>query len=148
MARGRFAHTIDAKGRVSIPAGLRVELQSQDDRPPIVTSLMDTPAVGLYSHDRWQEVEQRLESMSQTHPQIQSVRRILISGAEDAPIDGQGRITIPQYLRAEAGLEREVTIAGVGSRIEIWDRARFEEELRRIREDRHRVSSIAAELGL
>ena len=78
----------------------------------------------------------------------QSVRRILISGAEDAPIDSQGRISIPQYLRAEAGLEREVTIAGVGSRIEIWDRARFEEELRRIREDRQNVSSIAAELGL
>lgn len=148
MARGRFAHTLDAKGRVSIPAGLRVELQSTDDRPPILTNLVDTPAVGLFSHDRWEEIERRLENMSQTQPEIQAVRRMLVSGAAESPIDGQGRLLVPPHLREHAGLERDVTIAGVGTRIEIWDKARFDEELRRIRESRHQVSSIAAELGL
>lgn len=148
MARGRFAHTIDAKGRVSIPAGLRVELQANDDRAPILTNLVDTPAVGLFSHERWEEIEQRLANMSQMQPEIQSVQRMLVSGAVESPIDAQGRLLIPPHLREHASLEREVTIAGVGSRIEIWDRARFEEELRRIRENRHQVSSIAAELGL
>jgi MraZ protein len=148
MARGRFSHTMDAKGRVAIPAGFRVELQSQDGRPPILTNLVDCPAVGVFSHDRWLEIEQRLASMSQMQPEIQSVQRMLVSGAVECPVDAQGRVLVPPHLREHAGLERDVTIAGVGRRIEIWDRARFEEELVAIRERGREVSSIAAELGL
>ena len=148
MARGRFSHTMDAKGRVSIPAGLRMELQNQDDRPPIVTNLVDCPAVGLFAHDRWLEIEQRLANMSQMQPEIQSVQRMLVSGAVEAPIDGQGRILIPPHLREHAGLGKEVTIAGVGRRIEIWDRVRFDEELQTIRDQGKQVSSVAAELGV
>jgi MraZ protein len=139
---------MDAKGRVSIPAGLRMELQNQDDRPPIVTNLVDCPAVGLFAHDRWLEIEQRLANMSQMQPEIQSVQRMLVSGAVEAPIDGQGRILIPPHLREHAGLGKEVTIAGVGKRIEIWDRARFDEELQTIRDQGKQVSSVAAELGV
>lgn len=148
MARGRFAHTMDAKGRLSIPATLREELQAHDDRPPILTNLVDCPAVGLYAHDRWLEIEQRLANMSQMQPEIQQIQRMLVSGAVECPIDGQGRILVPPHLREHAGLEREVTIAGVGRRIEIWDRARFDEELRGIRERGREVSKVAAELGV
>ncbi|MAE93747.1 MAG: division/cell wall cluster transcriptional repressor MraZ [Deltaproteobacteria bacterium] len=148
MARGRFTHSMDDKGRVSIPAVLRTELQEQDERPPILTNLVDCPAVGLFSHDRWLEIEQRLANMSQMQPEISSLQRMLVSGAVEAPIDGQGRILIPPHLREHAGLERELTIAGVGRRIEIWDKARFDEELGAIRERGREVSTVAAELGL
>lgn len=148
MARGRFSHTMDSKGRVSIPVVLRNEIQAQDERPPIVTNLVDCPAVGLFSHDRWLEIEQRLTSMSQVQPEIQSIQRLLVSGAVECPFDAQGRILVPPHLREHAGLEREVTIAGVGRRIEIWDKARFDEELTRIRERGREVSAVAAELGL
>ncbi len=148
MARGRFFHTMDAKGRVSIPAGLRVELQAQGDRPPILTSLVDCPAVGVFSHDRWLEIEQRLASMSQSQPELQKYQRMMVSGAVEAPLDGQGRILVPPYLRDYAGLDREVTIAGVGRRIEIWDRARFDAELGAIQENGAEVARMAAELGL
>jgi MraZ protein len=148
MARGRFAHTMDAKGRLSLPAALREELQAQDDRPPILTNLVDCPAVGVFSHDRWIEIEQRLANMSQMQPEIQQIQRMLVSGAVECPIDGQGRILIPPHLREHAALEREVTIAGVGRRIEIWDRTRFDEELRAIRDRGREVSKVAAELGV
>lgn len=148
MARGRFAHTMDAKGRLSLPAALREELQAQDDRPPILTNLVDCPAVGVFSHDRWIEIEQRLANMSQMQPEIQQIQRMLVSGAVECPVDGQGRILIPPHLREHADLEREVTIAGVGRRIEIWDRARFDEELRAIRDRGREVSKVAAELGV
>lgn len=147
MARGRFAHTMDAKGRVSLPAALREELQAQDTRPPILTNLVDCPALGVFSHDKWLEIEHRL-ARSQMQPDIQRVQRMLVSGAVECPFDGQGRILIPPHLRDHAGLGREVTIAGVGHRIEIWERGRFEEELRVIRESGREVSAIAAELGL
>jgi MraZ protein len=125
-----------------------VEFQPEQDRPPFLTNLVDCPAVGLFSHDRWLEIEERLESMSHTQPEVQSVRRLLVSGAVECPIDAQGRVLVPPHLREHAGLEREVIIAGVGSRIEIWDKARFEEEIRQTRERSHEVASLAAELGL
>ena len=125
MARGRFFHAMDEKGRVSIPAVLRNELQAQDDRPPFLTTVLDRPAVGLYAHEQWLEIERRLSNVSQMKPEIESLRRMVIAGAVEAPIDSSGRILIPPHLREHAELDREVTIAGVGSRIEIWDKARF-----------------------
>ncbi|MBW2241435.1 MAG: division/cell wall cluster transcriptional repressor MraZ [Deltaproteobacteria bacterium] len=148
MARGRFFHSMDDKGRVSIPAVLRNELQTQDERPPFLTSVLDSPAVGLYPHETWLAIEERLNNVSQMKPEIASLRRMVISGAVEAPIDSSGRILIPPHLREHAQLERDVTIAGVGSRIEIWDKARFEEELGSIRQQGREVSDVAAELGL
>ena len=148
MARGRSIHTMDAKGRISIPAGLRVELQQEKDRPPFITNLADCPALGLYTHDHWLEIERRLETMSQIQPEVQSFRRLFVSGAVEAPIDAQGRVLIPQHLREHAGLEKEVIIAGVGRRIEIWDKARFDEELQRTRDRSREISSVLAEAGI
>ena len=148
MARGRFFLKMDAKGRVAIPAGLRVELQAQGDRPPILTNLVDCPAVGVFAHDRWLEIEQRLASMSQSQPEILRYQRLLVSGAEECKLDAQSRVLVPPHLRDHASLGREVVIAGVGRRIEIWDRDRFEQELAEIRDDGPGVSRVAAELGL
>ncbi len=148
MARGRSIHTMDAKGRISIPAGLRVELQVERDRPPFITNLADCPALGLYAYDHWLEIERRLETMSQIQPEVQSFRRLFVSGAVESPIDAQGRVLIPQHLREHAGLEKEVIIAGVGRRIEIWDKARFDEELQQTRDRSHEISSVLAEAGV
>ncbi len=147
MARGRYSHSMDDKGRVSIPAVLRTELLEQDG-PPFVTNLVDQPAIGLYAHDRWLAIEERLKNMSQVQPDVAALQRMLVSGAVEAPIDGQGRILIPPHLREHAGLERELTIAGVGQRIEIWDKGRFDEELNAIRQRGREVTNVAADLGL
>jgi MraZ protein len=66
----------------------------------------------------------------------------------ESPIDAQGRVLIPQHLREHAGLKREVIIAGVGRRIEIWDKARFDEELQQTRDRSREISSVLAELGV
>ncbi len=148
MARGRFHHTMDAKGRVSIPAGFRTELQADGDAPPVLAALVDCRALGLYSNAHWLEVEAALARMSNMKPEVQAVRRMLVSGAEECGLDGQGRILIPPHLREHGGLEREITIAGVGSRIEIWDKARFDGEMERLRNQAHEIASVAAEAGL
>ena len=147
MARGRFAHNMDSKGRLAIPQALRMELQAHD-KPPILTSCIDAPAVGIYAQERWVEIEQRLANMSQVQPEVQKIRRLIISGAEECPIDGQGRIRVPQHLRDFAGLSKQCLIAGMGERIEIWDRARFDQEISSIRENGEDVSRVAADLGL
>ena len=145
MARGRFTHNMDSKGRLAIPQALRMELQ---EKPPILTSCIDAPAVGIYAQDRWVEIEQRLANMSQVQPEVQKIRRLIVSGAEECPIDGQGRIRVPQHLRDYAGLSKQCLIAGMGERIEIWDRARFDQEIASIRENGEAVSRVAADLGL
>lgn len=147
MARGRFAHNMDAKGRLAIPQALRMELQATD-KPPILTSCIDAPAVGIYSQERWVEIEQRLATMSQVQPEVQKIRRLIISGAEECAVDSQGRIRVPQHLRDYAGLTKQCLIAGMGERVEIWDRARFDQEIASIRENGEDVSRVAADLGL
>lgn len=148
MARGRFTYTMDAKGRLAIPPVMRMELQTHPDRPPFLTNLVDCPALGLFAHERWLEIEQRLSTMSQMQPEIQAIRRMLVSGAQECPLDNQGRLLIPPHLREHAGLAREVTIAGVGPRIEIWDTARFERELVITKDKGSEFARVAAELGL
>ena len=146
MFRGRFAHTIDAKGRVSIPAGFRVELQEHDERPPFLTNL--PRCLALYPNEKWLEIEERVANLSQIRPEVQAYQRFLVSGAQPCPIDRQGRMLVPPPLREHAGLEREVIIAGVGPRIEMWDRERFDEELRLTIERSDEISSVLADLGL
>ena len=122
MARGRYDHTMDAKGRVSIPTGFRSELRNGDNTPPVLTNLVHCPAVGIFSADRRQEVEVQLASMSKVQPEVQAVRRMLISGAVDCSIDSQGRILVPSHLREHAALKHDVVLAGLGDQIELWDR--------------------------
>lgn len=140
--RGRFTHTMDAKGRTSIPSGFRGELQRRSDGPPILTNLLD--CLALYPCEAWFDIERRLSEASPMQPEVQAFQRFLVSGAVECPIDGQGRILVPGHLREHAQLRREVTIAGVGPRIEIWDKARFDEDLARTQKRFHEISSAVA----
>jgi MraZ protein len=142
MFRGRAVHTIDAKGRVSIPVGFRMELMRNGERPPFLTQQPE--CLALYPYEAWREIERELESSSPLAPEVRELQRYLISGAEECPVDRQGRIAIPPHLRAPAGLEREVTIAGVGPRIEIWDRARFDQALARAQAKFDELSAAVA----
>lgn len=144
-ATGRFAHTMDAKGRIAIPERLRVEITSQDQKPPVLAPCVDAPAIAIYPGSRWEEIEQKLGNLPGTYPEVQQLRRLL-SSAEDCPIDAQGRLRVPQPLREHARLSRLVTISrqAGGSRIEIWDRARFEEDIATA--DGQQISRVVADL--
>jgi len=124
MFRGRYEHTIDKKGRVSIPSGFRMEIQRRGEQAPILTNYRDHLA--LHPADDWQQKERGLLAMSDLQPDVQAYQRFVVSGAVECPIDNQGRILIPAYLREHAQLESKVIIAGVLERIEIWNPAKFE----------------------
>lgn len=142
MFRGRAVHTIDPKGRLSIPAGYRVELERRSDRPPILTNMLD--CLALYPYEDWENIERQLAAASPMQLEVQALQRFLISGAVEGQIDKQGRILIPAYLRDHAGLERDVTVAGVGPRIELWDKRRFDENLARTQEEYKEISAVVA----
>ena len=110
---GRFQHTIDAKGRLFIPARLREKLGEGF----IVTISWET-CLTVYSMERWENAEEKLRAMPQT---AQMELRPLFSNAAHVELDGQGRILLPQWLIDHAGLTKNVTIVGTGLYVQIWD---------------------------
>ena len=124
MFRGRHDHTIDKKGRLSIPAGFRTEILRRSEKPPILTNHKNYLA--LYPYEDWLVIERDLMTKSRLQPDVQAYTRFVISGAMECPIDSQGRILVPPSLRAHAKLKTKATIAGVLERIEIWDTKLFE----------------------
>ena len=147
MAKGRHDHTLDAKGRVSIPAAFRVELEDPDGRPPVITRLIDQNALGIYPATRWAEIQDRLAKMSNVQPKVQLLRRRLMGHAEDCPIDGNGRVSVPQALRQVAGLERDVSLIGTGVCVELWDRVALDAVLDVSQDEAEEIASVAAEAG-
>ncbi len=123
MFRGQHVHTIDKKGRLSIPAAYRNEIQERSDKPPILTNYKNYLA--LYVYEDWLEIEKSLMSKSKLQPDVAAYTRFVISGSEECAIDSQGRILVPPALREHARLEGKVTLAGVLDCVELWDTQTF-----------------------
>jgi len=114
--KGEFQHTLDAKGRVIIPSRLRENLGDCF----VVTRGLDH-CIFVYPLTEWDLMEQKLKKLPLTNKNTRAFSRLMLSGAMEVEVDGQGRVLIPQYLREHAGIERDMMIVGVGSRVEIWD---------------------------
>lgn len=112
-----------------------------------MTRLVDRLALGIFPAVRWEEIENRLEKMSTVQPKVQTARRILLGHAVDCPIDGNGRISIPQSLRQVASLDREVSLLGTGNCIELWDRGDLDTALDVPQDEAEAIASVAAEAG-
>jgi MraZ protein len=126
MFRGRFSHTIDPKGRVSIPARFREALG--DGYVGRMVVVPNEHCLEVHPLEEWQRIEAKVREQSIFHPDVRKISRLYISRARDVDLDAQGRILIPPEARAEAGLAKEVTLVGGGlMHFEIWDRRRFDE---------------------
>lgn len=113
--KGEYQHTLDAKGRLFIPAKLREELGDSF----VVTKGLDR-CLFLYSQRAWDALEDKIRQLPMS--KSRNLQRFFLSSAADATVDKQGRIVVPAVLRDYAGLERDVTIIGVLERAEIWDK--------------------------
>ncbi len=146
MFRGRSAHVLDAKGRLSIPARFRDVLKANYDSKIIVTNLPS--CLAAYPYDQWRLIEEQFAQYSFGPPDIIAFKRYFLGAAVECPVDGQGRILIPAALRNEAGLNREVVLSGMLNFFEIWSKERLDEELAATRDNFDKFSSdIFAKLG-
>ncbi len=120
---GRYRYSLDAKGRVSLPAPFHRHADSDE----FVLIGFHPEALTLYPEQAWAGVETRLREMVERRPEFRPhVLRLTGNAVRTSP-DGKGRILIPDHLRTEAGLEDEALIVGALDKIEIWDPDRFEE---------------------
>lgn len=121
---GTFNHTLDAKKRLIIPAKFREELGDS-----FIICKAPEKALFAYSNERWNEISEGI-----TESDDRNTQRLIYSTVAYVEFDKQGRITIPQNLCEYAGLIKEVSVAGVGKRVEIWDRKTYEDLLDEIGE--------------
>lgn len=121
MFMGEFQHSIDAKGRLIIPAKFREKLGENF----FVTRGLDGCLFG-YSQDEWERLEAKLNEMPLAKKDARLFVRFFYSAATECELDKQGRINIPQSLRQHANLEKSCVIVGVSNRIEIWDETRWQ----------------------
>lgn len=123
MLIGEYAHTIDSKGRVIIPAKFRTELGERF----VLTKGFDGCLYG-YSLEEWKSIEEKIKNLPLiTGKDARNFTRFFFSSAIECEFDSQGRILISSGLRMHAGLERDLVIIGVSSRIEIWSKAKWED---------------------
>jgi len=115
MFMGEYLHTIDAKGRLAVPAKFRAAL----DERFIATKGLDH-CLFVYPTAEWNELEQKLRNLPFTQPDVRAFVRFFFSGATECEVDKQGRILLPANLREYAKLEKDVILVGVSSRVEIW----------------------------
>lgn len=122
MFMGEYNHTIDTKGRLIIPSKFREVLG--DDF--VVTKGLDG-CLFVYDNTEWSAFEEKLKALPLMNKEARQFVRFFLAGAASVEVDKQGRILVPSVLREFAALDKEVVLVGVGARIEIWGKERWEE---------------------
>jgi MraZ protein len=124
MFRGCFEHTIDAKGRLSVPAKFReVLLGKGDERIMITNFVVDTTrCLDVYPLDEWLRFEDEVRKRPKFERRMLSFQNYYLAGATECSVDKQGRILIPPQLRQYAGLKRDVVMVAGLEKFRIWDK--------------------------
>lgn len=120
MFRGQFTHSIDSKGRISIPAKLRKHIAAEANDAFVMTK-GTSKCIDIYPLDEWQLMEQKLLKLNPFNPDDAKFIRMFSQFASEDTMDSQARILIPQPLIEYAQIEKEVLILGALKKIEVWN---------------------------
>jgi len=129
LFRGQFTYSVDAKGRVSIPARLRKHV-SPEANDTFVMTQGTGKCIDIYPLDQWLVFEKKLEELNPFDPRKAKFIRMILQHAAEDTMDSQSRILIPQKLLEYAQIEKEVIILGALKKIEVWNPKEFEEYLK------------------
>lgn len=121
MLIGEYEHSLDVKGRLIMPAKLRADIGEKF----IICKGLDG-CLFAFSQEEWSNFEAKLKELPLTNKNARDFVRFFLSGATECELDKQGRFLIVNNLRAYAGIEKEVIIIGVGTRLEIWNKEKWQ----------------------
>jgi MraZ protein len=142
MFLGEYVHTIDEKGRLTIPARFRGELAAG----VVVTRGMDR-CLTVYPMDEWNRLAKKVSELPVGDRRARTLRRLVFGGAADVVPDKQGRVLIPPNLREYARLDGEVIVTGLHTYVEVWNLDSWREE-RKVLEEERAEATEWAELGV
>ena len=140
---GEYQHTIDDKGRVSLPAKFRVEL---GEKVAVCKGLEN--CLYVFSAKQFEGLVERMSASPIGSRAVREFSRGFLSGVTDAEVDGHGRILLPQAFREYAGLEREAVVVGVATRAEIWDVVAFQSFKDSIKDRFEEMAEKLIDLGI
>ncbi|MGH2558212.1 MAG: division/cell wall cluster transcriptional repressor MraZ [Thermomicrobiales bacterium] len=141
MFLGRYAHTLDAKGRLAVPARFREALTGG-----VVATRGIDRCLALYPMDAWTPLAERINALPITDLDARTFRRMVFAEAAHLELDAQGRILLPPDLRRYAELDREAFVVGVNTSIEIWSPRRWETVTVRMDDDGAAIAQRLANL--
>jgi MraZ protein len=146
MFRGHTHRNLDAKGRVMLPPDFREMVLEMSPEGKLMLTNFDDCVVG-YPLPEWEQIEKSFNQLNMANRTFRDFHRFFISGATEVSMDKQGRILVPPYLRSYAGLNKDVILAGVGRKFEIWDMERFEANRKKMEENFDQVMDTLADNG-
>ncbi len=120
MFRGQFQHSVDAKGRISLPARFRETLVASGDARFVLTAALFDPCLHLFPMLAWEELEEKIAALPSMDPNVVRFRRLYVSAACECEADKHGRLLIPGPMREKVRLEKDALWAGMGRHLELW----------------------------
>ncbi len=143
MFIGEYSHNLDDKGRLAVPVKFRRELS----KGAVVTRGLDN-CLFLYTKTEWAKLAEKLAALPFSQANSRAFARLMLAGAMDVLLDKQGRIILPEYLRQFAGLKKAAVIAGLYSRLEIWDQETWNKYKNQTESQSSEIAERMAELGV
>jgi len=143
MFIGEYSHTIDNKRRLAIPARFRKEL----GKKAVITRGLDN-CLFVFPESEWAKLAEKLGALPLGQSDARGFIRLMLAGAMDVKLDGQGRIILPDYLRRFAGLKKDAVVAGLHSRLEIWDTEEWQKYQTGTEADSQQIAERMGELGV
>ncbi|MBD3311495.1 MAG: division/cell wall cluster transcriptional repressor MraZ [Candidatus Magasanikbacteria bacterium] len=143
MFIGEYYHNIDDKGRLAVPKKFRAKL----GKGAVVTRGLDN-CLFLYTKEEWEKLAQKLAELPFSQAKARAFTRLMLAGAMDVKLDKQGRIILPDYLRTFAGLKKNVTVAGLYNRLEVWDKSKWLNYKTKTEKESTSIAEQMAELGV
>ncbi|MBP9822303.1 MAG: division/cell wall cluster transcriptional repressor MraZ [Candidatus Pacebacteria bacterium] len=143
MLIGEYKHNLDAKKRLSIPSKFRKEL----GEGAVITRGLDN-CLFVFPSAYWAKLAEKLGNMPLVQQDSRSFARLLLSGAMEVEFDGLGRILVPEYLKTYASLKKVAVVAGLYSRLEIWDDEKWENYKANLEKNSDSIAEKLRELGI
>lgn len=143
MLLGEYTHNLDTKGRVAVPAKFRDAVLGG----AIITRGLDN-CLFVFAQKEWQALAEKLMALPLAQANSRAFVRLMLAGAMDVNLDNQGRILIPDYLRQYAGLTKEVIVAGLYNRMEVWDAENWKKYKQKTESSSEEIAEKLGELGI
>lgn len=121
---GEYEVTLDSKGRFLLPAGFKKQLAEGDDVCFVINRGIEE-CLSLYPMSSWEPLDQKLNGLNDFNPKVREFKRLFLNGANKVEPDGAGRILVPQRLKEHASIEKEAIMVGMGNKMEIWDKSKY-----------------------
>ena len=148
MFKGTFFHTLDEKGRISIPNKLRQQIEKSGDAEILIITQGFEGCLLAYPQNQWKKIEEKANKLSLLDKAARNFIRFFISPASECILDKLGRTILPSNLREYADINKEVVISGSLDKIEIWSREKYDKYWKEFNSSQDDVIKQMQDIGL